>query len=89
MIDLTAAVEKEEAMLEPLLAVEQPDEKKVLGQIDKIAEARAELEKANAAMLLGFRRVLSSDQWVKLQAEPSGPGGGPRGGPPRGGPGRQ
>lgn len=69
LIDLTAAVEKEEATLEPLLEVDQPDEKNVLAQIDRIAQARAELEKANARMLLGFRSVLSADQWRRLQAE--------------------
>jgi len=69
LIDLTASVEKEEAILEPLLEVDQPDEKNVLAQIDRIAQARAELEKANARMLLGFRTVLSADQWRKLQAE--------------------
>ncbi len=86
LIDLTAEVEKEEAVLEPLLAADQPDEQKVLAQIDKVAHARAELEKANAAMLLGFRRTLSVEQWKKLQSEGSrGPGsrnGGQRGGPP-------
>jgi len=69
LIDLTASVEKEEATLEPLLEVDQPDEKSVLAQIDHIAQARAELEKADARMLLGFRRVLSADQWRRLQAE--------------------
>jgi len=83
LIDLTAAVEKEEAILEPLLAADQPDEKKVLAQIDKVAQARAELEKADAAMLLGFRRVLSVEQWKKLQSEQSG-GREPGGGPPSG-----
>lgn len=82
LIDLTAAVEKEEATLEPLLEVDQPDEKTVLAQIDRIAQARAELEKANARMLLGFRSVLSADQWRRLQAEQRpGPD---RRGPPEG-----
>jgi Spy/CpxP family protein refolding chaperone len=79
LIDLTASVEKEEAILEPLLELDQPDEKNVLAQIDRIAQARAELEKANARMLLGFRSVLTGDQWRKLQAE-SRPG--PRQGRP-------
>ena len=75
-------VEKEEAILEPLLEVDQPDEKNVLAQIDRIAQARAELEKANARMLLGFRSVLTADQWRRLQAE-SRPGPRPdRPGPP-------
>jgi Spy/CpxP family protein refolding chaperone len=69
LIDLSAGVQKEEAVLEPLLEADRPDEAQVLAQIDRIAQARAELEKANARMLLGFRGVLALDQWKKLQAE--------------------
>jgi hypothetical protein len=69
LIDLNAAVQKEEAILEPLLEADHPDEAKVTTQIDRIAQARGELEKANARMLLGFRGVLTVDQWKKLQAE--------------------
>jgi Spy/CpxP family protein refolding chaperone len=67
LIDLSAALQKEEATIEPLLEAEHPDEAKVVAQIDRIAQARAELEKANARMLLGFRGVLSQDQWKRLQ----------------------
>jgi Spy/CpxP family protein refolding chaperone len=69
LIDLKANVEKQEVMLEPMLAANPPDTNKVLAQIDHVASARAELEKANARMLLGIRGVLSADQWTKLQAE--------------------
>ena len=69
LIDLSAALEKEEAILEPLIEADRPEETQVLGQIDRVAQARAELEKANARMLLGFRGVLTLDQWKKLQAE--------------------
>lgn len=69
LIDLSAALQKEEAILEPLLEADHPDETQVLAQIDRIAQARAELEKANARMLLGFRGVLTLEQWKKLQAE--------------------
>lgn len=69
LIDFKANVEKQEVMLEPMLSANPPDTNKVLGQIDKVASARAELEKANAKMLLGIRGVLSADQWTKLQAE--------------------
>ncbi|WP_035348672.1 Spy/CpxP family protein refolding chaperone [Edaphobacter aggregans] len=89
LIDLKANVEKQEVMLEPMLSANPPDTNKVLAQIDHVASARAELEKANARMLLGIRGVLSADQWTKLQAEqrenrrmmfkfqpgPGGPGG--------------
>ncbi len=69
LFDLNAGVQKEEAILEPLLEADRPDETQVLAQIDRIAQARAELEKANARMLLGFRGVLTLDQWKKLQSE--------------------
>jgi len=93
LIDLTASLDKEQVTMEPLLAADHPDEAKILVQIDRIAQARAELEKANARMLLGFRNVLSQDQWTRLKAEqpqPSGPAPGRarQGPPPGGGPGR-
>jgi protein CpxP len=69
LIDLSAALQKEEAIMEPLVEADRPDEAQVLAQIDRVAQARAELEKANARMLLGFRGVLTQDQWKKLQAE--------------------
>lgn len=69
LIDLKANVEKQEVILEPMLSANPPDTNKVLAQIDHVAAARAELEKANARMLLGIRGVLSADQWTKLQAE--------------------
>jgi Spy/CpxP family protein refolding chaperone len=79
LIDVTAAVQREEVNLEPMMAADQPDEARIVAQIDKVAQARAELEKANARMLLGIRRVLTPDQWKKLQAEAPRPGRGPGG----------
>jgi Spy/CpxP family protein refolding chaperone len=93
LIDLRANVEKQELLMEPMLAANPPDTNKILAQIDHTAQARAELEKANAKMLLGIRNVLTPDQWTKLQAEErdnrrrmrmkhgDGPGGGPPAGP--------
>jgi len=75
LIDLNAVVAKEELIMEPLVAAEQPDETKIVAQIDKIAQARAELEKANVRMLLGIRRVLTQEQWNNLKA--ATPGGSP------------
>jgi periplasmic protein CpxP/Spy len=73
LTDLLATVRKEEMAMEPLLSADQPDEGKILAQIDRLAQARAQLEKANARMLLGLRRVLTPDQWKTLQAnEPHG-----------------
>ncbi len=84
LIDMSAALQKEEVIMEPLLESDRPDESKILVQIDRIAQARAELEKANARLLLGLRGVLTQEQWKKLQAERGhGPEGGHRG-PDRG-----
>ncbi len=69
LTDMFGALRKEEMNMEPLLSADQPDETKILAQIDRVAQARAELEKFNARMLLGMRRVLTQDQWKKLQAE--------------------
>lgn len=68
LVDLHAALEKAEIGLEPMMQAEQPNEAQVIVQIDKIAQARAALEKSNAQMLLGVRRILTVDQWKKLQA---------------------
>jgi Spy/CpxP family protein refolding chaperone len=100
LVDLRANVEKQELLMEPMLAANPPDTNKILAQIDHTAQARAELEKANAKMLLGIRNVLTPDQWTKLQTEerdnrrmrmkrgdmPGGPGE-PRGPSGPGGPG--
>jgi Spy/CpxP family protein refolding chaperone len=83
LIDLKASLEKQQVMLEPMLSANPLDTTKAMAQIDKVAQSRADLEKANAKMLLGIRAVLTPDQWTKLRDRQfSGPGGsGGRGGP--------
>ena len=68
LIDLKAALEKQEAVMQPLIESDQPDEGRILSQIDAIAQARAELEKENSRMLFGIRTVLTADQWKKLRS---------------------
>lgn len=70
LIDLRAAVDKEEAAMEPLMDGAQLDDAKILPQIDRIADARAELEKAEARLVLGLRHVLTPEQWAMLQRRP-------------------
>ncbi|MGO8717764.1 MAG: Spy/CpxP family protein refolding chaperone [Acidobacteriaceae bacterium] len=77
LIDLRAALEKQEVAMQPLVDAERPDEAKVTAQIDKVAQARAELEKSNAKMLLAIRRILTVEQWKQLQAQSMGPMHGP------------
>jgi len=69
LIDLRASLEKAELALEPLMRDDQPNETKILAQIDKVAQARAALEKANAGFLLAIRGKLTPEQWKLLQAD--------------------
>ena len=72
LIDLTASLEKEELILEPLWGAGKPSPEagaKILTQVDRIADARAELEKANSRMLLGVLDGLTAEQWAKLPVQ--------------------
>ncbi|MGA2650000.1 MAG: Spy/CpxP family protein refolding chaperone [Terracidiphilus sp.] len=69
LIDLRASLQKAELNLEPLMSEDQPNESQILAQIDTVAQARAELEKANARFLLAIRSKLTPDQWKQLQAD--------------------
>jgi len=73
LIDLDAALQREEVTLEPLVSAQPPDDAKVTAQIDRVAQARAELEKANSRMLWQVRRVLTPEQWTQLQTRPVTP----------------
>ena len=74
LIDLRASLQKTELALEPLMRGNPPDEAAILTQIDKVAQARAELEKANAGFLLAIRARLTPEQWKQLQAARANPG---------------
>ena len=67
LVDLHANLEKQQILIRPLIEADNPNESQVLAQIDKIAQARAELEKADAHMLFDIRKVLTADQWQKLK----------------------
>lgn len=67
LIDLRANVEKADLAMQPLVGADQPNEPAILAQIDKVAQARAELEKANARYLLALRSKLTPDQWKQIQ----------------------
>jgi len=68
LIDLRADVERQETKLQPLLEADQPNEQQVGSQVDAVVAARGKLEKTNTMMMLAIRRVLSVEQWKKLQA---------------------
>ncbi len=85
LIDLHAALEKEEVVMEGLMKGPQLDDAKILPAVDRIAQARAELEKADARLQLALRHVLTPEQWQKLnsdQPHPRHEGPPPADGPP-------
>ena len=67
LVDLRANLEKAEIAMEPLVKADQPNESVVMSQIDKVAQARAELEKANARFLFALRAKLTPEQWKQVQ----------------------
>jgi len=83
LIDLHAALDKEEGQLDPLMKAQSPDDSKILPEIDRIAQARVELEKAEARLLLGMRHVLTLEQWRLLEVERPNPPRGERPPPPQ------
>jgi periplasmic protein CpxP/Spy len=83
-IDLNAAMQKAQVTLEPLMNAEQPDESKILAQIDRVSQAQGELRKDEVQLQLSVRRILTADQWRKLREEEPRPR--PQGQPPQGPP---
>ena len=86
-------VGKQEAQLATMLAADPVDHNAVLGQIDRVAQARADLERTNSGMTLEMREVLTAAQWTQLQKLPA-PGliytpFGPVANPREGGPGQR
>jgi periplasmic protein CpxP/Spy len=67
LVDLRASVQKAEIEMEPMVRADQPNESALMEQIDKVAQARAELEKANARFLFALRAKLTPDQWKQVQ----------------------
>ncbi|MDR3723255.1 MAG: periplasmic heavy metal sensor [Terracidiphilus sp.] len=67
LIDLRAALEKTELKLEVLVGDAQPNEGAIVAQIDKVAQARADLEKANARYLLAVWSKLTPEQRIQVK----------------------
>ncbi len=67
LVDLQGSLKKAELEMQPLMKADEPNQAAILAQIDKVAQARAELEKANARFLLALRGKLTPDQWKQLR----------------------
>ena len=68
LIDLQANLEKAELAMQPLMSADQPNEAEIDAQIDKVVQARADLERANSRFLLAIRMKLTPDQWKEVKA---------------------
>jgi Spy/CpxP family protein refolding chaperone len=67
LIDLQAALQKAEVTMSPLMKADTPNRSAIEAQIDKVVQARADLEKANSRFLLDIRMQLTPDQWKQLR----------------------
>jgi TonB family protein len=63
----TETLNKEEAQLSKLLEADPLDRNAVFAQIDRVTQARSELERANSVMTMEMREVLTRAQWMQLQ----------------------
>jgi Spy/CpxP family protein refolding chaperone len=73
LVNLYKDLEKQEDGLERLTTGTHLNEDKIFSQIDKVTQARAALEKANAHMLLQIRNQMSEEQVGRLDAHRPAP----------------
>jgi protein CpxP len=67
LIDLQANLEKAELAMQPLMSADEPNEAAIDAAINKVVEARADLERADARFLLALRMKLTPEQWKQVQ----------------------
>ena len=68
LISSKELLEKEEAQLAKMLAAETVDRSSAFTQINRVIQARGEMERINAGMTLEMREQLTSAQWTQLQS---------------------
>ena len=62
LANLYKNLQHEESQLEKVTRVKNPDEATIFAQIDRVTQARGDLEKANAHYLLELRKQMTPDQ---------------------------
>jgi TonB family protein len=65
----TETLNKDEAQLAKLLDADAMDRNAVFAQIDRVAQDRSELERANSVMTMEMREVLTRAQWEQLHPQ--------------------
>jgi Spy/CpxP family protein refolding chaperone len=68
LLDLRWRLDAESEKLGALLAVERPDEAAVMAQVAHVLAVEAEVKKAHLRLLVGIKRVLTSEQQKQLVA---------------------
>jgi Spy/CpxP family protein refolding chaperone len=63
------AAHQAEAQMQDLARSTTPDEFALFAQIDRVAQARADLEKANTHLLLQLRKEMDADQIKRLEKQ--------------------
>jgi Spy/CpxP family protein refolding chaperone len=61
------SVRQAEMQMEELARSDAPDEAALFAQIDRVAQARAELEKTNTHLLLLLRKEMDAEQIKRLE----------------------
>jgi Spy/CpxP family protein refolding chaperone len=67
LIDLKADLEKKQLALQSSMDDQAADRKTVEKQVEAVENARAELQKARALMILDMKQVLKPEQWEHLR----------------------
>jgi Spy/CpxP family protein refolding chaperone len=67
LINLQANLERANLDMQPLMNADVPNEAAIDAQIDKVVQARADLERADAHFLLALRMKLTPEQWKQVQ----------------------
>jgi len=66
LIDLKADLEKKQVDLQSAVEDHASDRREIEKKIDAVEEARKQLQKARALMILDIRQVLKPEQWDRL-----------------------
>ena len=67
LITLYKNLQHEESQLEKTVHAKELNEAEIFQQIDRVTQARGELEKANAHMLLQLRKEMTAEQASRLE----------------------
>ena len=67
LIDLKADLEKKQLALQSSMDDQAADRKIVEKQVEAVENARAELQKTRALMILDMKQVLKPEQWERLR----------------------